>query len=185
MNIFVTHPSPTIAARDLMGTPKHHSKMATEMAQMLGTAIRLNLGKPAIIDETNWYPKKNKTDIRIYDYALPSESLCSRSPIPLVAYQNHPCTAWVRESWDNFEWALEYAFALAETYKPKTGKPFQTLKALEAMLDFGDALRDKLPAGRTPFAEAFGDAEVSGSNPFERYHSYILNAKSKHMVCEL
>ena len=38
------------------------------------------------------------------------------------AHYNHPCTIWARESYENYQWLISHALALAEEYTFRYGK---------------------------------------------------------------
>ena len=94
MNIFILHLNPMIAAR--AHCDKHVNKMIVEHIQMMSVALALRGLDPAKKKDGNYYSTK--------------------------AYKNHPCTKWVAESWENFEWTYNLTWALCDEFKTRYGK---------------------------------------------------------------
>lgn len=87
MNIFVLNHAPYRAARE--HCDKHVPKMIVESAQMLCTAHRL---------------------------INPDEAWHDRDKLYKVAYPNHPCTRWARESAGNYRWLYSLFVSLLSEY---------------------------------------------------------------------
>lgn len=51
------------------------------------------------------------------------------------AHYNHPMSKWVRESSSNFQWAIDYAFALHNEYNYRSGKIHKSLTALNKIIE--------------------------------------------------
>jgi hypothetical protein len=125
---------------------KHVVKMILETAQMLSTAHR-------VIDN------------------LPSED---RSVYKL-AFLNHPCTKWVRETSSNYEWTVELLKSLLEEYELRYNKThkvasmFNRFKALPKNINKG---------GLTKFALAMPDY-CKLEDPVEAYRNYYKKEKQK------
>ena len=85
MNIFALDKCPMQSAQWLDDIRKN--KMILESAQMLSTAVRLLSGKPI--------------EVSLFSNLF-SDSIYK------VAYANHPCTIWARQSRDNFKWLLSH-----------------------------------------------------------------------------
>ena len=63
---------------------------------------------------------------------------------------NHPCSIWVRESLDNYEWLYCLALALDEEYGVRYGKQHKSVRDVILLLpDISIPRR-----GLTPFAQA-------------------------------
>lgn len=88
MNIFFLNESPYVSAAGYC--LKHLSKMPSEVANML------------------LWPFKLK------GYLLP---LTKDGSVRRLSHQNHPVSAWIRESVANYEWALNHLWALCGEYQ--------------------------------------------------------------------
>jgi hypothetical protein len=56
------------------------------------------------------------------------------------AHYNHPMAKWVRESSQNFDWAIEYAMALHTEYNFRSGKIHKSLIALNKIIEHKDLI---------------------------------------------
>ena len=123
MNIFALSRCPMQSAWWLDDIRKN--KMILESAQMLSTAVRLLSGKPIEVRV------KHGSGIRLKKHwLLPNEDISEiEEPVSLfsnlfsdsiykVAYANHPCTIWARQSRENFKWLLSH---MAHLYLQKGG----------------------------------------------------------------
>jgi len=124
MNIFALDENPRLAAE--YHNDRHVVKMILETAQMLSTAHRLK-GNEQQTNNENIYKK---------------------------AYPNHPCTIWVRETSENYIWALQLFIALNQEYEYRFKKTHASLKLLP---DFMKLPANLVLAPRTPFAQAMPD----------------------------
>ena len=97
MNIFVTSKCPIESADNLCN--KRTIKMILESAQMLSTAIRLTL------------------DSSLYDDKI----------LYKATHQNHPCSLWVRESYENFIWLCRHAKQMNKNYRSISGKDHKSM----------------------------------------------------------
>jgi hypothetical protein len=84
-------------------------------------------------------------------------------------HKNHPCTIWVRESIDNYEWTYLHFVALAEEYQHRYNKIHKSFQRLEEVLS-------TTPSGitlksLTPFALAMPD-EFKRSDAIDSYRLY-------------
>lgn len=95
MNIFVTSTCPRECARNL--DDKRVGKLLMEANQMLSLAVKHSID--------NWQ-----------QHVGPGKLVAG------MAYNNHPCSIWVRESLANFEWLLKHAHALSEEFTHRFGK---------------------------------------------------------------
>jgi len=93
MNIFAVHRNPVIAARSLCD--KHLSKMTTECAQMLVSAL-----------------------IR-HDCPTSELTLTQRHN----GYTNHPSTLWCGDTQENYRWLCLHGLALAYEYEARYQQP--------------------------------------------------------------
>lgn len=177
MNIFSLDSSPKVAAEYISKCHLLHNKMITESSQLLGTAIRLTLGSPGII-------RRKKFGLWVeeyYPYCIGDESKV-KAPICLVAYKNHPCNIWVRESLDNFIWLTNYTKHLVDLY----GKFHNSSKYVNYALKLVELEALPLPSkGLTEFARAFKDLEPDYSlTAHEDYKRYMLETKW-YLYCEI
>ena len=84
---------------------RHVIKMILESAQMLCTAHWINkyvgdVPRKLESDEWNKVKEQKQNEPRDYPY--------------LPTMHNHPCSIWVRESLDNYEWLYNLAYELNE-----------------------------------------------------------------------
>lgn len=88
-------------------------------------------------------------------------------------HKNHPCALWVRESRQNYLWALELGQHLLEEYGKRYGRVHKTggvMKLLEAV--------PELPSwGLTPFAQAMPEA-YRKEDAVEAYRTYYIAEKA-------
>lgn len=96
MNIFFLDENPIKSARYLCN--KHVCKLVVESAQLLCTCHHIT---GSLIDNT--YP-----DLPLKFYKL--------------THKNHPCSKWLRENKDNYEWLSLHALALCEEYTYRYNK---------------------------------------------------------------
>lgn len=88
------------------------------------------------------------------------------------AFQNHPCSIWVRESADNYFWLRSHAVQIAEEFEIRYGKVHATSVVLNALPD------PDLPIlGLTDPAQAMPD-EYKSVDPVKAYRDYYINEKS-------
>src|ERR1700756_168681 len=90
MNIFALDLSPVKSAE--YACDKHVVKMIIETAQLLSTAIHIQV------------PRNE-------NYLLYK-----------TTHVHHPCSKWTRESRENFEWLVDYGIALSKEYTVRYGK---------------------------------------------------------------
>jgi len=113
MNIFAFDKCPMQSALWLDDIRKN--KMILESAQMLSTAVRLLIGTPIEVRV------KHGSGVRLKQHwLLPNEDIKEigesvtlfsnlfSDSIYKVAYANHPCTIWARQSRGNFKWLLSH-----------------------------------------------------------------------------
>ena len=143
---------------------KHVIKMCLESAQMLCTThwISKYLG---------YVPRKLNREERI---TLQGQSVRLPRQFPyLPAMQNHPCTIWVRESLDNYEWLYCLALALNDEYGYRYGgKSHKSIEQVVLKLPDIDLPRK----GLTPFAQAMPD-EYKNEDAVIAYRKYYTNDK--------
>jgi len=112
---------------------KHVVKMVLETAQLLCTAIH------KVLDEHG--PE---------DY---------RAEIPYRrTHDNHPCTLWLVESYDNYKWLLRLGYALSREYTRRYGKRHKSTDVFDFLLRNSKTFKNLFPKiGLTEFAQAMPD----------------------------
>jgi hypothetical protein len=87
----------------------------------------------------------------------------------------HPCTLWVGESLDNFQWLVGLSHALNAEYRwryDKT-KDHASIAVIQQIEDC------RFPAlGRTPFAQAMPDQYKDANDPVAAYRRFYCHDKS-------
>ena len=112
-----------------------------------------------------------------------AQMLCSAFPQGDAPYKrthfNHPCSKWIRDSVDNYEWLLTHAYALMEEYLYRYGKIHKSLDAIAYCDDNYHKLN--LPdIGLTEFAQAMPE-EYKNKDAVKAYQTYYFNDK-KHFA---
>lgn len=147
---------------------KHVGKMQLEAAQMLATTVW--------IDKLLGYvPRALEKD----ELAIVKAAMAELPPIDereflryKAAHINHPCTIWMRESFDNFEWTQVYVNALNEESQWRGNKPHASCIEVNRM---PEPFRLK-SIGLTPFAQAMPD-EYKSDDAVTAYRTYYRNDK--------
>ena len=127
MNIFFLNAAPELAAEDHID--KHVIKIPLEVAQMACTNVTLN--HLDIVAPDRKIDKDELASLREFAKTQRPLSQDERFVPYLPAMPNHPCTIWMRSSYNNWAWALRYAFALEKEYTYRYGKP--SLKACDVL----------------------------------------------------
>lgn len=147
MNIFILDTDAIKAARYY--ADKHLPKMVVELFQQMGSAV-------------------------IRHGALPHQMPLTSKGTPLKGgYHNHPCTKWVGDSRENFQWAAIHALELCFEYTRRYGKIHSCQSGIEKLA----SMSDMIPArGLTPFAQAMPD-QYRNESAVVAYRNYYLNEK--------
>jgi hypothetical protein len=144
---------------------KHVVKMILESAQMLCTTHWINkyLGDiPRKLESDEWNKVKEQKQNEPRDFPY------------LPTMHNHPCSIWVRESLDNYEWLYCLAHALNEEYGYRYGKQHKSMRDVILLLpDISIPRR-----GLTPFVQAMPDA-LKEENAVQAYRSYYKTEKAR------
>lgn len=149
---------------------KHVTKMQLEAAQMLATTVW--------VDKLLGYvPRKLDSE----ELSVLKAEMAALPPIDerqflryKVAHPNHPCTIWMRESYDNFEWACVYVNALNEEAQYRGYKPHASCAEVNKM-----PLPARLPRiGLTPFAQAMPE-DYKSPSAVPAYRKYYKSDKSE------
>lgn len=109
-----------------------------------------------------------------------AQMLCSAFPDGSMpyrrAYYNHPCTKWVRESLQNFEWLYKHATELGSLFAVKQGKIHKSI----AVIDYAHENRHLISYPKsclTPFATAMPDFCKVNGDPVSSYRHYYKSCK--------
>lgn len=151
MNLFVLHRRPLMAAR--MHCDQHVSKMHTEGIQMLVSMLqRYNVNH------------KVKT---------------VAGSLHRGGYANHPCTRWVGDSRENYDWTNRYVWGLCREHERRFGKTPASSLQLDAVSEAVGAIRETQwkHVGLTPFALAMPNG-YQGDDAVESYRKYYVGEKS-------
>jgi len=92
-------------------------------------------------------------------------------------HENHPCAKWVRQSKENYLWAVEYGLGLCEWFT-KTRKKEH---GCESVLRWAESFTDKIKfpdTGLKTFALAMPD-KYKTTDPVISYRSYFIGEKKK------
>ena len=110
MNIFYLDKDPVKSAHMLID--KHVVKMVLESAQLLSTCHR-------VLDGEHGYkvsPAGRKLQIWTHPDPIMEKTLYKAS------HFNHPCSVWLRESTEHYEWLYKHFKALSDEYTKRYGK---------------------------------------------------------------
>jgi hypothetical protein len=104
--------------------------------------------------------------------------LCSDDPNPKLykkAFENHPCSKWVRLTIGNYIWLYELFRCLCKEYTYRYLKVHMCEKKL---IDLLNEIPEKIPKGNiTIFPQAMPDY-CKHKNPIIAYRQYYINEKS-------
>lgn len=149
---------------------KHVTKLQLEAAQMIATALW--------IDRLFGYVPRalNSDELSEARVAMAAEpNINDRTFIRYkIAHPNHPCCVWVRESYDNFEWAQVYTNALDQEAQYRGYKPHASCIEVNRM---PEPIRLK-SIGLTPFAQAMPD-DYKQASAVEAYRLYYMMDKAR------
>jgi len=102
--------------------------------------------------------------------------------LPPTAYKkthpNHPCSIWIRESIENYQWLSELGLALCDEYTYRYGKRHKTQDHLEWLASHIPPLPE---VARTQFRMAMPN-EFKCEDPILAYHAYYLIAKERMLI---
>jgi hypothetical protein len=97
------------------------------------------------------------------------------SPVPYRAsHLHHPCAKWVRDSLENYRYALDLSLALAREYTCRYGKVHKTESVLHWCASNVPELDSK---GLTPFVQAM-PPQYQGPCAVQAYRSYYIGEKA-------
>ena len=145
MNRFILSDNPVEAAK--FHNDKHVVKMILEEAQMLSTAHHLS-------------------------FSGISEDFANRIYKP--THKNHPCSVWVRQSEQNYLWALSLFASLCKEYSHRYGKIHKSF----SLYPFLSQLPKHLPStGLTSFPQAMPEY-CKNVDAVLAYRTYYLMEKT-------
>ena len=96
-----------------------------------------------------------------------------------VPNANHPCTKWVVESEDNYEWLFELFVYLSLEYKKRYGKEHGSWKVLNGVLR--ETPENLESVGLTKFVLAMPD-EYKQNDAVEAYRNFYIGEKLRFAV---
>ena len=135
-----------------------------------------------VLDSDPVIAAQNQCDKHVVKMILESaQMLCAIYPPGDAPYRrafyNHPCTKWVRESADNYQWLLVHALALCDEYTSRYGKVHKSQDIIRWCGDNMGALN--LPdIGLTAFAQAMPD-ECKNQDAVVAYRTYYKEHKAR------
>jgi hypothetical protein len=89
-------------------------------------------------------------------------------------HMNHPCTLWVGESYDNFNWLRKLALALNAEYRYRYRKDSDH-KSVAVIGAIADIRFESI--GLTPFAQAMPDQYKVPDDPVTAYRRFYVGEK--------
>jgi hypothetical protein len=103
----------------------------------------------------------------------------SPDKLPAFAYKkahvNHPCTIWVRESYENYMWLSALAWELCREYTHRYGKIHKTQSHIEWLISNSPTIPKN---GLTDFRLAMPD-DFKRTDPVDAYRTYYREVKLK------
>lgn len=93
-----------------------------------------------------------------------------------IAYQNHPCTKWARESLSNWLWLKDLSLYLNDEWQfrydhSRNHKSYDVIKSLP--------IPDIEDLGLTPFAICMNNEFKVNNDPVQSYRNYYIKTKFK------
>jgi hypothetical protein len=90
-----------------------------------------------------------------------------------TTHANHPCSLWVRESRQNFDWLVRHGIAIAGEYTRRYGKVHKSESIVRVLSAYSELFPD---TSLTAFALAMPE-EYKTSDAVESYRKYYTCAK--------
>lgn len=167
MNIFILSEDPVEAARQ--HCDKHCVKMILENAQMLSTAHWCSW--QAKLEINNKKLKETKFMLR---QVVPSHL----QPQYSMTHVNHPCTVWVRETEENYNWTCIHAKELCAEYTRRYKKVHKSESVIDWLVENKPCYFPKNSC-LTEFAQAMPDIYKVKGNAVQAYRNYYIGEKAK------
>lgn len=163
MNIFYLHEDP-VRAVDYM-IDKHVVKMVLESAQLLCTCHRVLDGEHGFKLSTNG----RKLQTWTHPDPVMEQTLYKSQ------HFNHPCSIWLRESVENYEWLYKHFQALSDEYTKRFGKVHLSWTKLSDVLAIPPKNIPNKPF--TEPAQAILPQYKIPGDPVKAYHLYYQGEK--------
>jgi len=164
MNIFILDNDVKKCAEYHCAT--HTSKMVSEYAQLLSTAIE---------ETTGIGIKVSDSDIQEFNALYPK----LKTSTIKKTHVNHPCAKWVRESYANFEWLLSLLESLHDEWQYKFNHDKGEFHGSYYKFLSGYHEPNIKDIGLTPFPMAM-PMEYRSSNVVDSYRLYY-NKDKRHL----
>ena len=97
-------------------------------------------------------------------------------PLYKKCFVNHPCTLWVADSSQNYNWLAEHAYALCNIYHNRYGRTHKSTDLIFKMVFQYPELPNR---GLTNFAQAMPDKYKVFGDPVLAYRKYYVGEKSR------
>jgi len=112
-----------------------------------------------------------------------AQLLCSAHPEGVAPYKrthyNHPSAVWVRESIDNYFWAIDHGLELCDEYHRRYGAAKGKQHASRAVIEWAATNLPDLPAiGPTPMPQCMPEEYQVAGDPVAAYRKYYRGDKS-------
>lgn len=140
-----------------------------------------------VLDSDPHLAAKALCDRHVVKMALESaQLLCTAAaklglPAPYKStHQNHPCSRWLLEGRDNLGWLTAHTYMIFAEYEARYGRQHASLVPIKSLTFDGTfmRMRELLPAGQTPFAQAMPD-QYKGPDAVRAYRAYYLGEKAR------
>ena len=176
MNIFILDTDITKCAQAHIDL--HVGKMQLEIAQLLSTAIWVDRYLGSVPRALN----KDELDaIKARAVEAKATHIEERNARGFTRYlpthHNHPCSIWVRSSYDNYRWAMSLVEALNVETQWRGNKSHASCAEALALPDPQNIPR----VGLTPFAQAMPD-DYRSNDPVDAYRHYYMGEKANIAV---
>ena len=97
-----------------------------------------------------------------------------------IAHKNHPSTAWVRQSADNYRWLYDLFVHLCDEYTHRYGKVHKTDTRLRERLRYAPV---NLPShGFTPPPQCMPEEYKDKDDTVQAYRNYYMGEKNSFAV---
>jgi hypothetical protein len=162
MNIFYLHKDPVKAASAMIN--KHVVKMVLESAQLLCTCHR-------VVDGTHYIDTSSGRKLQKWSHpdSFMDEHLYKSQ------HFNHPCSLWLRESVENYNWLYQHFIALGNEYKRRYNKEHASIVKLSEILKTPPKNLPQVPF--TEPAQAILPQYKKEGNSIAAYHDYYISEK--------